>query len=114
MQPPNSLTGFAEPVITIGALVIYPERYHARIHQHALKLTVSEFRILLMLARQAHGVVRREDLKDCLRGEQGPATDRALDNTVSRLRQKIELWQFRIAAVRGVGYQLADGQSSLS
>lgn len=97
-----------EQIVKIGQLTIYPEKYDARAHNHSLHLTASEFRVLLLMAKRANRVVTRDELKQCLRVDQETSSDRALDNTVSRLRQKIQPLQLRINAVRSIGYELHD------
>lgn len=97
-----------EPVVRVGQLTLYPEKYEVRTLRHPLRLTASEFRVLLLLARRASRVVRRDELKQCLRNDTEASSDRALDNTVSRLRQKIAHLHLRVTAVRGVGYELAE------
>lgn len=97
-----------EPVRT-GGLVVLPERRTAELNGEPLKLTSSEFDLLLLLARRLGRPVEREELVQQLRGYGYDGLDRSIDLRISRLRKRLgddprnPTW---IKTVHGVGYVL--------
>ena len=89
-----------------GGIAIDESRLQVTKDGQSVPLTLTEFRILSLLARR-HGVVPRERLLEALWDDGGKYID---DNTlsvhVSRLREKIGAEHIR--TIRGVGYQWQD------
>ena len=89
-----------------GGIAIDESRLQVTKDGQSVPLTLTEFRILSLLARR-HGVVARERLLEALWDDGGKYID---DNTlsvhVSRLREKIGAEHIR--TIRGVGYQWQD------
>ncbi|HGM6374336.1 TPA: response regulator [Stenotrophomonas maltophilia] len=78
-------------------------------HVHALNFTLTEFRLLVHMARAPRMVHSRLDLlQTCL--PEGDAQERTVDSHVSKLRRKLEdVGIIGIpATVRGVGYRFLD------
>jgi len=95
-------------VITIEDLQIIPSRYEVFIKGEAIKLTTTEFGVLLCLARRPGWVFTRYQIIDAVKGEDYIVTDRAVDVQIVSLRKKLgELGQM-IETVRGVGYRFKD------
>lgn len=65
---------------------------HRLVHQDGrnIELTTGESRLLAVLADHPNTVLNRDRLLDLTVGRDAKAYDRAIDNTVSRLRRKIE------------------------
>jgi len=78
-------------VLYVGNYVLDFTRHQAHdANGQAINLTHSEFSLIWVMA-QADGVVfSREKLMDAVTTIEGPATSRAIDNLVSRVRKKIE------------------------
>ena len=73
-------------------------------------ISTAEFRLLRAFCDHPRQVLNRDQLLDMVQGREAHLFDRAVDNQVSRLRQKIEADTRRpqlILTVRGGGYRLA-------
>ncbi|MBI4295887.1 MAG: response regulator transcription factor [Chloroflexi bacterium] len=98
-----------ETLITLNNLYIDPARYQVKVDNREIKLTVTEFNLLLVLARQRGKVVTRQELLDQVWGNCRLQSDRTINVHVCRLRRKIEPdshWPRRLVLVRGRGYKL--------
>ena len=71
-----------------------------------LKLTGTEFELLVMLAREPQKVFSRDDILNQLRGHEAELYSRAVDILVSRLRKKLEPLDC-IKTLRNAGYAFA-------
>ena len=71
-----------------------------------LKLTGTEFELLVMLARAPQKVFSRDDILNQLRGHEAELYSRAVDILVSRLRKKLEPLDC-IKTLRNAGYAFA-------
>lgn len=92
--------------IEVGPLRLDPREQLAEVDGVALALTPSEFRLVLQLASSPGRVFSREALIDTVWEQQGtPASTRAVDSVIKRLRKKLGAHQGRIEAVRGMGYR---------
>lgn len=69
-------------------------------------LTLTEFKILVELMRQAGQVLTRDRLRERALGNLN-VTDRTIDVHMASLRKKLEDMGDKIETVRGVGYRLA-------
>jgi DNA-binding response OmpR family regulator len=91
-----------------GSLAIDPARRECRLGEQAVSLSPREFEILSVLARAAGSVVPKHRLAQALQ-PLGDAVDfNAIEVHVYNLRRKIGAE--RVRTVRGVGYQLNEGQ----
>ena len=95
-------------VITIEDLQIIPSRYEVFVKGDAIKLTTTEFGILLCLARRPGWVFTRYQIIDAVKGEDYIVTDRAVDVQIVSLRKKLGPLGQMIETVRGVGYRFKD------
>jgi DNA-binding response OmpR family regulator len=78
-----------------------------------IKLTHTEFNILILLASAAGQVVSRDRLMQEVAGRGWDPNDRSIDVHVSNLRRKLEVGSAQpnlIRAVRGTGYMLVDAE----
>jgi two-component system response regulator AdeR len=98
------------PILRVGDLEIDTESHIARAKTREVPLTLTEFRLLVHMARSPSRVFTRSELVDaCLPGSD--ALDRTVDSHISKLRRKLE--EAGLSAmptgVRGVGYRLGSG-----
>ncbi len=75
-------------------------------HGAEVALTLTEFKILVELMRQAGQVLTRDRLRERALGNLN-VTDRTIDVHMASLRKKLESMGDKIETVRGVGYRLA-------
>jgi len=94
--------------VKIHDLVICPGRHEALVGGDRVDLTVTEFRLLHLLARRPGWVFTRYQIVDALHGSDYPVTDRSIDVQVVGLRKKLGKAGSYIETVRGVGYRFKD------
>lgn len=97
-----------DATLKIKGLVIHPGRHEVRVGGERLDLTLTEFRLLHLLARRPGWVFTRYQIVDALHGEDYPVTDRSIDVQVVGLRKKLGEAGKYIETVRGVGYRFRD------
>jgi len=98
------------PILRVGDLEIDTESHIARAKTREVPLTLTEFRLLVHMARSPLRVFTRSELVDaCLPGSD--ALDRTVDSHISKLRRKLEEAGLNAmpTGVRGVGYRLGSG-----
>jgi two-component system response regulator RegX3 len=96
-------------VVSVGELQLDISRHAATIDGKPLRLTVSEFRLLQLLASDPGKVFTRDDLIRQLWESDFTGDRRAIDVHISNLRRKLETDPRnpqRLVTVRGVGYKL--------
>ena len=98
----------ARGVIRLGGLVIDPERHRVLVHRRPVDLTVTEFRILRLLASRPGRVLSRGQIVDAVHGPDYPVTPRSVDVQITGLRRKLGPLARLIRTVRGVGYALEE------
>jgi two-component system, OmpR family, response regulator len=72
-----------------------------------IDLTTAEFNLLELFLRHPQRVMTRDEIMNCLKGQDWSAFDRSVDSAIARLRRKIEPDPDRprhIKTVRSVGY----------
>lgn len=98
--------------IRVGALEINTDEHSATVHDDSgrarpLPLTLTEFRLLALLAAQPRRCFSRAHLiEHCL--PESDALERVIDSHLSKLRRKLQLagQEQLIETVRGIGYRL--------
>ena len=98
-----------EKTVKVGGLQLDVARYTATLDGKALRLTVSEFRLVQLLASEPDRVFTRDDLIKHLWQSDFVGDRRAIDVHISNLRRKLEADPRnprRLITVRGVGYKL--------
>jgi DNA-binding response OmpR family regulator len=93
----------------VGGLELDVTRHSARVDDHPLPLTRSEFRLLTLLASEPGRPFTREELIRHLWESDFVGDRRAIDVHISNLRRKVERDPRnpkRLLTVRGVGYKL--------
>jgi DNA-binding response OmpR family regulator len=96
---------------TAGRLLVEPARRRATLDGVPVTLTGTELSVLVCLLRAAGRAVPRAALCAAVWGEDGPATDRAVDVYVAQLRAKLGPGH-GIRTVRGIGYVLDTGPAA--
>jgi DNA-binding response OmpR family regulator len=89
-------------------LTIYPDNYQVLIGDQQIILTPKEFELLVILARNAGRIFKRDQLLEQVWGYDYPGSTRTIDEHVKRIRQKISEADFQntfIQTVWGVGYK---------
>jgi two-component system, OmpR family, response regulator RegX3 len=95
----------------VGDLELDATRHRVTVGGEAKQLTPSEFRLLLLLAREPGRVYSRREIMEHLWDSTYVGDQRACDIHVSNLRRKLEedpANPQRIVTVRGVGYKLEE------
>jgi len=103
-------TDEAESVMILDDLAIDPNRHEVRLGDRIIDLTVTEFKLLLLLARRAGRVFTRQQIIESLHGHLTAVTDRSVDVQVVALRRKLGERGQDIETVRGIGYRFREGQ----
>jgi two-component system phosphate regulon response regulator PhoB len=101
IQPKND-----QKVIRHNGLVVDPNSYTVTIDNTPIPLTLSEFRILALLAHNPGSVFSRYEIVDAIHGQDMVVTDRSVDVHIFGLRQKLKSYGQHIETVRGVGYRM--------
>jgi len=91
--------------VVIGTLRLEPDAHRVTLDGVELALTPKEFELLLLLARNPGRAFNREFLIERIWGGGFDGFDRAVDNHVRRLRQKLGVYGDKITTVWGVGYR---------
>ena len=94
--------------LTIHELVIHPGRHEVLVRNQPADLTVTEFRLLHMLARRPGWVFTRTQIVNGVHGDDYPVSDRSVDVQVVGLRKKLGVCGDYIETVRGVGYRFKE------
>lgn len=95
----------AEKVIVIGPLRIEPGSHSVTLDGAILGLTPKEFDLLYLLVANPGRAFHREFLIERIWGGEFEGFDRAVDNHIRRLRQKLGEFGEKITTVWGVGYR---------
>lgn len=98
---------FKENLIEIDEnFKIYPNRYEVFIKDKKINLTITEFKILLLLIQKRGEVISRDDMLNYLWGIDKIVIDRTIDVHIKNLREKLGDYKFLIKNIRGVGYKI--------
>jgi two-component system phosphate regulon response regulator PhoB len=95
-------------VLDTGEIRIDPLRFVVHVGDERADLTVTQFRILHLLASHPGWVFSRAQIIRAIRGEDYPATDRSVDVQIVGLRKKLGQSGHLIETVRGVGYRFKE------
>jgi DNA-binding response OmpR family regulator len=94
------------PPVSAGGLHLDPDRYESLMDGKLVDLSVTEFRLLYLLASQPGRVFGRDDILSHLWSGK-PAYDRTIDAHIKNIRKKLGAYGDRIQTVRGAGYKWA-------
>jgi DNA-binding response OmpR family regulator len=93
----------------LGGLQIDLSRHEVRVDGDRVHLTLSEFKVLALLAEQPDAVISRKELMQHLWASEHVGDEHACEVHISNLRRKIERdpsQPQRLVTVRGMGYKL--------
>jgi DNA-binding response OmpR family regulator len=96
--------------IVVGDIEIEPLSHRVAVAGNDVRLTPSEFKVLLLLAQEPHRVFSRWQIMEHVWDSSYVGTARAADVHISNLRKKLEIDPAdpkRILTVREAGYKLA-------
>jgi phosphate regulon transcriptional regulator PhoB len=96
-----------EKILKAGELIINRERYSVSVKGKPIKLSATEFKLLLFLAERKGKVFNREQLLDAVWSEEAFVEPRTVDVHIRRLRSQIEedpAHPRYIKTLRGIGY----------
>jgi two-component system alkaline phosphatase synthesis response regulator PhoP len=96
----------ADKPVSLGELVIDPDRREAHLASRLLDLRTQEFDLLLTFANQPGRVFTREQLLQMAWGFDFYGQTRTVDVHVAHLRKKLDGSAIKIETVTGVGYKL--------
>jgi len=94
--------------LNLDSLMIHPGRHEVHVDGKPVKLTLTEFRILHLLARRPGWVFSRYQIINNVQGEDHIVTDRSVDVQIVGLRKKLGSAGKRIETIRGVGYRFKE------
>ncbi len=101
--------GIGAAVRDLGGLHIDLGRHEVLVDGNRVHLTLSEFKVLALLAEQPDAVVSRKELMQHLWASEHVGDEHACEVHISNLRRKIErdpTEPQRLVTVRGLGYKL--------
>ncbi len=104
-----------EMVLRLGDLEIDRGRYIVKVRGEEVRLSATEFKLLLYLAERRGKIFTREQLLDAIWGNEVYVEPRTVDVHIRRLRQQIEDDPSRprfIKTRRGAGYYLEETKES--
>jgi len=94
--------------VVVHDLIIDPGRNKVVVSGQEVELTLTEFRVLQLLAGRPGWVFTRTQIVDAVRGEGYAVTDRSVDVQIVGLRKKLGACGAYIETVRGVGYRFKE------
>jgi two-component system alkaline phosphatase synthesis response regulator PhoP len=106
----SSAAGSEAGNVKAGPLSIDASKHEATVNGEAVKLTLTEFKLLISLVTARGRVLTRDQLMDKAMGNDVFVTDRAIDVHITAIRKKLGSASWLIRTVRGVGYSLQETQ----
>jgi two-component system phosphate regulon response regulator PhoB len=100
-------------IIRAGPLSIDTSKHEVTIGSELIKLTLTEFKLLVALATARGRVLTRDQLMDKAMGADVFVTDRAIDVHVTAIRKKLGSNSWLVHTVRGVGYRLQESPDEI-
>ena len=104
----ESPTPGEDTAVTMPDLSIDPDKHKVLVKGKPVDLSITEFKILHLLARYPGKVFTRDNIIDSVHGEAYPVTDRSVDVQIVGLRKKLRRLGKQIETVRGVGYRFKE------
>jgi len=106
--PSNSTNVSGKTILSLGPLNINLSSYEVYIGSEKLPLTPTEYKLLVIMARQEGRVFTREQLVKSVQGDGINVIGRTVDTHVFSLRKKLGDLGNRIETARGIGYRFRD------
>jgi two-component system phosphate regulon response regulator PhoB len=97
-----------EKIIHIGDLLIDTDRHRVSVNDKPIRLTSTEFKLLLELVSKRGRVQTRDHLLDKVWGYTYEGYARTVDTHIRRLREKLGPLGDHIETLRGVGYRFQE------
>lgn len=97
-----------EKAITIGKITIRPWAFNVLVDGQRIDLTVTQFRLLLLLASKPGHIVRPEQIQSFLEERGSNLRETSVKSHIYFLRRKLGPAGDQIENVRRVGYRLSD------
>ena len=97
-------------ILKAGPLSIDTAKHEVVVDGEAVKLTLTEFKLLAALVAARGRVLTRDQLMDKAMGTDVFVTDRAIDVHVTAIRKKLGGASWLVHTVRGVGYRLRESR----
>ena len=95
--------------VTLGGLTVDMDLLTAVYEDGtAVHFTPTEFALLSYLLKNVNRAVPREELLDAVWKFDGDSTTRVADDTVKRLRRKLENTRLRIETIWGFGFKISE------
>ena len=95
-------------MLRAGPLLIDTNKHEVTLNGEAVKLTLTEFKLLSALVSARGRVLTRDQLMDKAMGTDVFVTDRAIDVHITAIRKKLGDASWLVRTVRGVGYRLQE------
>jgi DNA-binding response OmpR family regulator len=95
-------------ILRAGPLSIDSLKHEVTVDNEAIKLTLTEFKLLSALLTARGRVLTRDQLMDKAMGTDVFVTDRAIDVHITAIRKKLGAASWLVNTVRGVGYRLRE------
>lgn len=92
----------------MGNVIVMPSRLRVELNGEEVRLTKTEFEILVHLFEHAGEVVERTTLMREIIGYERYLSDRTIDTHIKNLRKKFE-GELVIETLRAVGYRIQPG-----
>ena len=92
----------------LGDIRIDMKKHQAYVHEEEIALTYKEFELLLLLVKNSGIVLSREKILEKVWGYETDVETRATDDTVRRLRKKLEPSNVVIETVWGYGFRIRE------
>ena len=98
-------------VLQINGINLDVEHHSVRVHDKAVELTATEFRLLHLLMQERGKVQTRETLLKRVWNYENGIETRTVDTHMRRLREKLGEEGSGLETVRGVGYRMVESRS---
>ncbi len=99
--------------IQFGTLSVDKTNGAVRLKGDNVELTSNEFKLLIMFVENPNVIISRDTLHETILKTEYDGLNRAIDNTVSRIRKKLGddcLAQLKIKSIRGKGYLFSSNE----
>ena len=98
-------------VLQVNGINLDVEHHRVRVHDKAVELTATEFRLLRLLMQELGKVQTRETLLKRVWNYENNIETRTVDTHMRRLREKLGEEGSGLETVRGVGYRMVESRS---
>jgi len=100
-----------QTVLQVNGINLDVEHHSVRVHDKAVELTATEFRLLRQLMQELGKVQTRETLLQRVWNYENDMETRTVDTHMRRLREKLGEEGSGLETVRGVGYRMVESRT---